>query len=70
MKNINNTSKEPKLEDFYDEQDPRGCSSSEYSEYLKALKEYDEKIILQSIKTLISQVGEVEASCGYFKWIG
>lgn len=33
-------------------------------------KEYDEKIILQSIKTLISQVGEVEASCGSYKWIG
>ena len=33
-------------------------------------KEYNEKIILQSIKTLISQVGEVEASCGHFKWVG
>ena len=28
-------------EDFYDEQDPRGCSSSEYNEYLKALGEYN-----------------------------
>lgn len=33
-------------------------------------KEYNEKIILQSIKTLISQVGEVEASYGYYKWVG
>lgn len=41
MKKINNTLKEPKLEDFYDEQDPRGCSSSEYNEYLKALGEYN-----------------------------
>lgn len=30
-------------------------------------KEYNEKIILQSIKTLISQVGEVEASYGSYK---
>ena len=41
MKKINNTLKEPKLEDFYDEQDPIGCSSSEYNEYLKALKDYE-----------------------------
>ena len=41
MKKINNTLKEPKLEDFYDEQDPRGCSSSEYNEYLKALGDYN-----------------------------
>ena len=33
-------------------------------------KEYNEKIILQSIKTLISQVGEVEASYGSYKWVG
>ena len=33
-------------------------------------KEYDEKIILQSIKTLISQIEEVEASYGNYKWIG
>ena len=41
MKKINNTLKEPKLEDFYDEQDHRGCSSPEYNEYLKVLKEYE-----------------------------
>ena len=41
MKKINNTLKEPKLEDFYDEQDPIGCSSSEYNEYLKDLGEYN-----------------------------
>lgn len=35
--------KKPQLEDFYDEQDPRGCSTSEYNEYLKALKEYKAK---------------------------
>lgn len=33
--------KKPKLEDFYDKNDPLGCSSSEYNEYLKALEEYD-----------------------------
>ena len=41
MKKINDTLKEPKLEDFYDKQDPRGCSSSEYNEYLKALGDYN-----------------------------
>lgn len=30
----------PKLEDFYDSSDPRGCSTSEYNEYLKALEKY------------------------------
>ena len=33
-------------------------------------KECDEKIIIQSIKTLINQIGEVESTCGYFKWVG
>lgn len=33
-------------------------------------KEYDEKIILQSIKALIQQVEEVESVCGNYKWIG
>lgn len=33
----------PKLSDFYDELDPRGCSTSEYDKYLKALKEWDDK---------------------------
>lgn len=28
---------EPNLEDFYDGSDPRGCSTSEYNEYEKAL---------------------------------
>jgi len=31
---------EPKLEDFYDDTDPRGCSLSEYDEYIKALSNY------------------------------
>jgi len=30
----------PKLEDFYDTSDPRGCSSSEYDDYQKALNSY------------------------------
>lgn len=34
--------KKPRLEDFYDESDPRGCSSSEYNDYEKALKAYEE----------------------------
>ena len=33
--------KEPQMEDFYDELDPRGISSTEYNEYLKALEEYE-----------------------------
>ena len=33
--------KEPQIEDFYDELDPRGISSTEYNEYLKALEEYE-----------------------------
>jgi len=32
--------KKPKLEDFYDTSDPRGCSSSEYDDYQKALDDY------------------------------
>lgn len=35
--------KKPQLEDFYDEQDPRGCSTSEYNNYLKALEEYEHR---------------------------
>ena len=30
----------PKLEDYYDIFDPRGCSTSEYSEYQVALKRW------------------------------
>ena len=33
-------------------------------------KEYDEKLVLNSIKHLINQVEEVESTCGHFKWIG
>ena len=33
-------------------------------------KEHSEKTVLSSIKTLIEQTGEVEHTCGYFKWIG
>lgn len=33
-------------------------------------KEYDEKLIISSIKTLINQIEEVEASYGYYKWVG
>ena len=32
--------KKPKLTDFYNELDPRGCSSSEYNDYLEALRKY------------------------------
>lgn len=32
--------KKPKLEDFYDPTDPRGCSSSEYNEYSEAVDKY------------------------------
>ena len=34
----------PRLEDFYDETDPRGCSSSEYTDFEKAVKIYNDKI--------------------------
>jgi len=40
LKNIKKMSK-PKLEDYYDIQDPRGCSTTEYNEYLKALDKYN-----------------------------
>lgn len=33
-------SKEPKLSDFYDESDPRGCSSSEYDDFITAHKKW------------------------------
>ena len=33
-------------------------------------KEYDEKIIIQSIKTLINQIGGVESTYGNYKWVG
>ena len=33
-------------------------------------KEYDEKLIISSIKTLINQIEEVEASYGSYKWVG
>lgn len=33
--------KKPELEDFYDVHDPRGCSTGEYNDYLKALEEYE-----------------------------
>lgn len=33
--------RKPELEDFYDVNDPRGCSTFEYNEYLKALKDYE-----------------------------
>lgn len=32
--------------------------------------DYDEKIVLKSIKALIQQVYEVESVCGNYKWIG
>ena len=35
--------KEPKLTDFYDDSDPRGCSSSEYEEYLAAHKKWEDE---------------------------
>jgi hypothetical protein len=31
----------PKLEDFYDTSDPRGCSSSEYEDYANAVKKWE-----------------------------
>jgi len=33
-------------------------------------KEYNERIVLDSIKVLIDQTGEIEHSVGYFKWVG
>ena len=33
-------------------------------------KECDEKIIIQSIKTLINQIGEVESTYSFYKWVG
>lgn len=38
---------QPKLNQFYDENDPRGCSSSEYNDYETALKEWKQKNKLQ-----------------------
>lgn len=33
-------------------------------------KEHDAETIIDSIKALIEQVGEVEHTSGYFKWVG
>ena len=33
-------------------------------------KEYDERIVLDSIKSLIEQVDEVEHKEAFFKWVG
>lgn len=35
----------PKLEDFYDQSDPRSCSTSEYNEYIKALTQWEKEQI-------------------------
>jgi len=37
--------KKPELEDFYDDLDPRGCSTSEYNKYLAALVEYNKWLL-------------------------
>lgn len=36
-------SKEPKLEDFYDVDDPRGCSLSEYEDFVDAHERWEEE---------------------------
>ena len=33
-------------------------------------KEYNERIVLDSVKALIEQTTEVEHTSGYFKWVG
>lgn len=33
-------------------------------------KEYNEKLVIASIKALIEQTGEVEHTSGFFKWVG
>lgn len=33
--------KKPVLNDFYDESDPRGCSASEYNDYLSAVADWE-----------------------------
>lgn len=43
----NKYTKKPELKDFYDEMDPRGCSSSEYNDYQNALKEYWSEVLKQ-----------------------
>jgi len=40
-RNFMETITKPQLEDFYNSLDPRGISTSEYNEYLKALVEWD-----------------------------
>lgn len=42
VKNLEDSNTEPKLEDFYDCHDPRGFSTSEYNEYLKAVAKFKE----------------------------
>jgi len=39
-------------------------------ELTKEPKEYGVEIILDSIEALVNQIGEVEHTEGYFKWIG
>lgn len=38
---MKNKSKKPQLTDFYDSSDPRGCSTSEYEDYLKVVKKWE-----------------------------
>lgn len=59
-------SKEPKLSDFYDENDPRGCSSSEYDEFLVAKKKWEEmcdSYVLDFCETCFQMTNHLNGIC-------
>lgn len=58
-------SDKPKLEDFYDESDPRGCSSTEYRQYEAALTAWeDAKIEKEQEEGTYSPYCKICTGCG------
>lgn len=43
----------PRIEDFYDTLDPRGISTSEYNEFMKALSEWEKNQAAHEITACI-----------------
>lgn len=57
IESLKNNHPKPKLEDFYDTSDPRGCSSSEYEDYQKALEQWT--TYNSFIKTVINNLNDI-----------
>ena len=49
------TNKKPQLEDFYDPTDPRGCSSSEFNDYMRALEMWEKEQKKQEYYSFVSK---------------